>query len=36
VKESSSRDSGEKQLSLHKKSVHGLSEFEGNNDLQFF
>ncbi|CAI8587315.1 unnamed protein product [Vicia faba] len=29
VKESSS---GEKQLSLHKKSVHGLSEFEGEYD----
>ncbi|WJX29398.1 hypothetical protein P8452_18046 [Trifolium repens] len=32
VKESSSCDSGEKQLSLHKKSVHGLSEFEGEYD----
>ncbi|CAJ2637523.1 unnamed protein product [Trifolium pratense] len=32
VKESSSHDSGEKQLSLHKKSIHGLSEFEGEYD----
>lgn len=30
MKESSSQDFGEKQLSLHQKSVHGLSEFEGN------
>lgn len=29
VKESSSLYSGEKQLILHKKSIHGLSEFEG-------
>ncbi|KAI5441156.1 hypothetical protein KIW84_010571, partial [Lathyrus oleraceus] len=32
VKESSSQDFGEKQLSLHQKSVHGLSEFEGEYD----
>ncbi|XP_004505027.1 uncharacterized protein [Cicer arietinum] len=32
VKESISFDSGEKQLSLHKKSVDGLSEFEGEYD----
>ncbi|RDX71871.1 hypothetical protein CR513_48718, partial [Mucuna pruriens] len=32
VKESSSLGSGQKQLSLHKKSVHRLSEFEGEYD----
>ncbi|XP_058768801.1 uncharacterized protein LOC131642583 isoform X2 [Vicia villosa] len=32
VKESSCQGSGEKQLSLHKKSVYGLSEFEGEYD----
>ncbi|KAJ1436955.1 hypothetical protein SESBI_03790 [Sesbania bispinosa] len=32
VKESSTLDSGQKQLSLHKRSVHRLSEFEGEYD----
>ncbi|OIV97255.1 hypothetical protein TanjilG_10789 [Lupinus angustifolius] len=32
VKESSTLDSGQKQLTLHKRSIHRLSEFEGEYD----
>jgi len=35
AKESSTLDSSQKQLSLHKRSVHRLSEFEGNNAWLF-
>lgn len=35
MKESSTLDSSQKQLSLHKRSVDRLSEFEGNSALLF-